>query len=112
VNLLINDAIYLLDEGLSKMAQLREEQIQRGVDGSRPQLDAQRRAQREGTYQHTVMLARFHNMMGRETIRILEMMTAGIRAVFVHPTMVDRVAAMLNYFLLHLVDPKKREFKV
>ena len=114
VNLLINDAIYLLDEGLSKMAQLREEQIQRGVDGSWPELgqDPQQRAQREASYQHTVMLARFHNMMGRETIRILEMMTAGIRAVFVHPTMVDRVAAMLNYFLLHLVGPKKREFKV
>lgn len=113
VNLLINDAIYLLDEGLSYMAQLREQQVQRGVDGSWPEVQpASQRAQREASYQHTVMLARFHNMMGRETIRTLEMITAGIRAVFVHSTMVDRVAAMLNYFLLHLVGPKKREFKV
>ena len=51
-------------------------------------------------------------MMGRETIRILEMLTKEISAVFIHPTMVDRVASMLNYFLLHLVGPKKREFKV
>jgi len=26
--------------------------------------------------------------------------------------MVDRVAAMLNYFLCHLVGPKKKNFKV
>jgi len=31
------------------------------------------------------------------------MMTRHIKSVFVHPTMVDRVASMLNYFLLHLV---------
>lgn len=51
-------------------------------------------------------------MMGRETIQILEMLTKEISAVFIHSTMVDRVASMLNYFLLHLVGPKKREFKV
>ena len=112
VNLLINDAIYLLDEGLSYMAQLKEQQRARGSDGSWPQEAVQQRQQREATYQHITMLARFHNMMGKETIRILEMLTHRIEAVFVHPTIVDRVASMLNYFLLHLVGPKKRDFKV
>ena len=117
VNLLINDAIYLLDEGLSYMAQLKEQQRVRGTDGSWLELGngpeaLQQRQQREATYQHITMLARFHNQMGRETIRILEMLTARIEAVFVHPTIVDRVASMLNYFLLHLVGPKKRDFKV
>jgi ubiquitin conjugation factor E4 A len=112
VNLLINDAIYLLDEGLSYMAQLKEQQQQRS-DGSWPNVPAgPQRHQREATYQHITMLARFHNLMGRETIRILEMMTTEIKAVFVHSTMVDRVASMLNYFLFHLVGPKKRDFKV
>lgn len=50
--------------------------------------------------------------MGLETIRILELMTQQIDCVFVHATMADRVASMLNYFLLHLVGPKKRDFKV
>ncbi|KAK4037381.1 ubiquitin conjugation factor E4 A isoform X1 [Daphnia magna] len=112
VNLLINDAIYLLDEGLSYMAQLKEQQIQRS-DGSWPNVAAgPQRHQREATYQHITMLARFHNLMGRETIRILDMMTTEVKGVFVHSAMVDRVASMLNYFLLHLVGPKKRDFKV
>lgn len=112
VNLLINDAIYLLDEGLSYMAQLKEQQIQRS-DGSWPDVPAgPQRHQREATFQHITMLARFHNMMGRETIRVLDMLTTEIKGVFVHTTMVDRVASMLNYFLLHLVGPKKRDFKV
>ena len=33
-------------------------------------------------------------------------------AVFTHPTMVDRIAAMLNYFLKHLVGPDRKSFKV
>jgi len=42
--------------------------------------------------------------MGNETIHALEMMTTEIRSVFTHAVMVDRIAAMLNYFLLHLVS--------
>lgn len=112
INLLINDAIYLLDEGLSYMAQLKEQQQQRS-GGAWPEVPAGRqRQEREAQYQHITMLARFHNMMGRETIRTLSMMTSEIKGIFVHSTIVDRVASMLNYFLLHLVGPKKRDFVV
>ena len=110
-NLLINDAIYLLDEGLSYMSKLREQQLERS-EGGWPDVPLEQRGQREAAYQHICMLARFHNMMGSETIKIFELMTGHIRSIFVHPTMVDRVASMLNYFLLHLVGPKKRDFKV
>ena len=58
------------------------------------------------------MLARFHNIMARETISALEMLTSGIRSIFLQPAIVDRVVAMLNYFLLQLVGPKRRELKV
>ena len=112
VNLLINDAIYLLDEGLTFMTQLKEQQQQR-ANGTWPDVPAGRqRQEREAAYQHITMLARFHNMMGRETIHTLSMMTSDIKGIFVHSTIVDRVAAMLNYFLLHLVGPKKRDFVV
>jgi len=49
------------------------------------------------------MMARYHNMMGNMTILTLEMMTREIKTIFCHSVMVDRIAAMLNYFLLHLV---------
>ncbi|KAI5719721.1 hypothetical protein M8J76_013860 [Diaphorina citri] len=58
------------------------------------------------------MMARFDNILGNETIHTLEYLTSEIRSIFCHSTMVDRIAAMLNYFLFHLVGPKMRNFKV
>lgn len=112
VNLLMNDAIYLLDEGLSYVAQLKEQQQQR-AGGTWPDVPVGRqRQEREAQYQHVTMLARFHNLMGKETIRTLSMMTSEITGIFVHSTVVDRVASMLNYFLQHLVGPKRKDFAI
>lgn len=55
---------------------------------------------------------RFDNILGKETINTLKYLTSEIKSIFCHSTMVDRVAAMLNYFLCHLVGPKKKNFKV
>lgn len=108
INLLINDAIFLLDEALSYMSRLRELQQERqqhpqgGPSGS----------QGEANMQHLGMLAHFHNVMGTETIRTLAWLTSEIKSLFCHPTMVDRIATMLNYFLLHLVGPRMKNLKV
>lgn len=59
-----------------------------------------------------ILFYRFDNILGRETIHTLEFLTSKITSIFSHPTMVDRIAAMLNYFLFHLVGPKKKNFKV
>lgn len=111
VNLLINDAIYLLDEALSYMSQIKEKQQARD-DGAWNQLPHPQRQELENGYRHLSMLARFHNIMGRRTIESLEMITQHVKTIFVNGVMVDRVAAMLNYFLLHLVGPKKKNLKV
>lgn len=58
------------------------------------------------------MMARFDNILGRETIKMLVRLTAHADYVFCHPTLVERIASMLNYFLLHLVGPNKKNFKV
>lgn len=58
------------------------------------------------------MIARFDNILGRETIHTLEMLTSEITSIFCHPTMVDRIASMLNYLLLQLVGPNKKNLKV
>ena len=50
--------------------------------------------------------------MGTETIQILDKLTGAINTVFTHPTMVDRIAAMLNYFLQNLVGPTRKQLKV
>jgi ubiquitin conjugation factor E4 A len=113
VNLLMNDAIYLLDEGLNYMSQLKTIHQAREA-GEWERLNPQQRAEQESSLMHMGMNAKFHNVMGRETIRVLGMIneSASVRQVFCHPTLVDRIAAMLNYFLVHLVGPKKKNFKV
>lgn len=58
------------------------------------------------------MMAKFDNILGRDTIHMLQCLTSRITIVFTHSTLVDRVAAMLNYFLLKLVGPDQKEFKV
>lgn len=58
------------------------------------------------------MIARFDNILGRKTIYTLKMLTTEIKSIFCHPTMVDRIASMLNYLLLQLVGPNKKNLKV
>lgn len=110
VNLLMNDAIFLLDEALGYMKQIQEQEHER--EHNWPNLSPDERAQNEAQYNHIGRLARYHNIMGTETIQILDKLTASISAIFTHPTMVDRIAAMLNYFLKNLVGPQRKSFKV
>lgn len=111
INLLMNDAIFLLDEALSYMAQIKEKQEEQ-ERGDWERLSPAQRQETENEFHHLSMLARFHNIMGSETIQCLEMLTKQIKTIFCHPMIVDRMAAMLNYFLLHLVGPKKKILKV
>ncbi|CAG9864352.1 unnamed protein product [Phyllotreta striolata] len=110
-NLLINDAIFLLDEALANMAKLKE--MQQAQDtGEWASLSARDRTQNIAYMHHVGNLARFDNILGKDTIGMLEKLTSKIELVFTHTTMVDRIAAMLNYFLLNLVGPNKKNFKV
>ncbi|XP_039292450.1 ubiquitin conjugation factor E4 A isoform X2 [Nilaparvata lugens] len=111
LNLLMNDAIFLLDEALSNMAQLRLLSTAR-ENGEWDNLPDNERERNEMSLQHIGAAARIDNILGGETIRVLEYMSSEIKSIFCHPTMSDRVAAMLNYFLFHLVGPKMKNFKV
>ncbi|XP_060803282.1 ubiquitin conjugation factor E4 A isoform X1 [Amyelois transitella] len=111
VNLLMNDAIFLLDEALTNMAQIRTLQAAQ-ESGAWSNLPPHEREQQLSNLSHIGMLARFDNILGRDTIRTLVRLTAHAPYVFCHPTLVERIASMLNYFLLHLVGPNKKNFKV
>ncbi|XP_071536976.1 ubiquitin conjugation factor E4 A [Panulirus ornatus] len=111
VNLLMNDATFLLDEALSYMSKLRESQKQR-ESGEWTSLPAAQREERERSFHLTTVLARYHNMLGAHTIQILILLTREMPQMFIHNTLVDRMAGMLNYFLCTLVGPKQRTLKV
>ena len=85
------------------MAQIKEKQDEQ-VRGDWEQLPPQQRGENERMLRQLTMLARFHNMMAVDTINTLQMLTADFSGFFVKDILVDRIAAMLNYFLLHLVS--------
>ena len=87
INLLINDAIFLLDEGLLFMKQIQEKEAERADWSARPERE---RAEAEASFRHMTMMARYHNIMGMETISVLELLTSSITEVITHPTMADR----------------------
>ncbi|KAG5320999.1 UBE4A factor, partial [Pseudoatta argentina] len=111
INLLMNDAVFLLDEALSNMAQLRQ-MLQARESGEWNKLPPNEREQQAAYLQHIGMIARFDNILGRKTIQTIKMLTTEIKSIFCHPTMVDRIASMLNYLLLQLVGPNKKNLKV
>jgi ubiquitin conjugation factor E4 A len=112
INFLINDANYLLLEGLLylekiKISQNRVEQHKSGIE------KITNIQEEEANLKHMIMLARFHNQMSMKTLKTISMLTSKITEIFAHPIIVERVANMLNYFLYHLVTAKNRKkFKV
>lgn len=111
INLLINDAIFLLDESLNNLQQIRTLQ-EAESSGAWASLSTQEQQQQRNNMRHLGMITRFDNILGKDTINILVYLTTEIKGIFSHSSMVDRVAAMLNYFLLNLVGPKQGNFKV
>ena len=116
LNFLINDANYLLIEGLlylEKIKQSQEKLAQDDLDKmNNPEnrsMNNNQRAEMESSLKHMIMLAKFHNFMSMKTIQTIKMLTSHIKNIFCHDILVDRVATMLNDFLLHLVGKKKRK---
>ncbi|XP_043532431.1 ubiquitin conjugation factor E4 A [Chiloscyllium plagiosum] len=111
LNLLINDAIFLLDEAIQYLSKIKIQQIEKDR-GEWDNLPTEARREKEGNLQMFGQLARFHNIMSNETIGTLAFLTSEIKALCVHPILAERIISMLNYFLQHLVGPKMGALKV
>uniref|UniRef100_A0A8C5W8S2 Ubiquitin conjugation factor E4 A n=1 Tax=Leptobrachium leishanense TaxID=445787 RepID=A0A8C5W8S2_9ANUR len=111
LNLLINDAVFLLDEAIQYLSKIKIQQIERDR-GDWDGLSAESRREKESNLLMFGQLARFHNIMSNETIGTLAFLTSDIRSLFVHPFLAERIISMLNYFLQHLVGPKMGALKV
>ncbi|CAH8583789.1 unnamed protein product [Heterobilharzia americana] len=107
LSLLVNDAIFLLDEALSLLAQLKQTERERDKCGGRLSSSSE-----EALFAHTGRLARHHIMLGLDTIAALRRVITLCSQLITHPILVDRVACMLNYFLTRLVGPKQRDLTV
>ncbi|KAH0519549.1 Ubiquitin conjugation factor E4 A, partial [Microtus ochrogaster] len=111
LNLLMNDAIFLLDEAIQYLSKIKIQQIEKDR-GEWENLTPEARREKEAGLQMFGQLARFHNIMSNETIGTLSFLTSEIKSLFVHPFLAERIISMLNYFLQHLVGPKMGALKV
>lgn len=111
VNLLVNDAIFMLDEAMTHLKSIREHEIKK-EQGELNGLPLQELQQRERQVRTSTAIARFFNVMSRESVACLAYITEEIKDLFTHPIMVERIAGMFNDFLLKLVGKRSAELKV
>ncbi|CAJ0762983.1 24042_t:CDS:10 [Entrophospora sp. SA101] len=112
VNLLMNDATFLLDESLKKLIEIHEIQIE--MD-NKEQWDSQpqnRRQEREALLKSLERQATSYMGLGNETVHMLKYMTSEVVEPFLTPEIVDRLAAMLDYNIVCLVGPRCIDLKV
>ena len=84
------------------MTQIRDKETERD-SGAWSNLSETERQTAENEFRHMGMIARFRNVLAMETVRALGMLTQEIQEIFLHDVLVERLASMLNYFLVHLV---------
>lgn len=109
VNLLLNDATYVLDEALTKFPKIHDLQNELKTNLS---LNDEQRTAKEEDLRTAESQAQSYMQLTNETVSMMKLFTKSLSASFTMPEIVDRVAAMLNYTLDILVGPKSTNLKV
>ncbi|KAF7820500.1 putative ubiquitin conjugation factor E4 [Senna tora] len=112
LNFLINDSIYLLDESLNKILELKELEAEMSNTTEWERRPAQERQERTRLFHSQENIIRIDMKLANEDVSMLAFTSEQITAPFLLPEMVDRVASMLNYFLLQLVGPQRKSLSL
>ncbi|TKY50213.1 ubiquitin conjugation factor E4 [Spatholobus suberectus] len=112
LNFLINDSIYLLDESLNKILELKELEAEMSNTTEWEQRPVQERQERTRLFHSQENIIRIDMKLANEDVSMLAITSEQITAPFLLPEMVERVASMLNYFLLQLVGPQRKSLSL
>uniref|UniRef100_A0A7N1A9U6 RING-type E3 ubiquitin transferase n=2 Tax=Kalanchoe fedtschenkoi TaxID=63787 RepID=A0A7N1A9U6_KALFE len=112
LNFLINDSIYLLDESLNKILELKELEAEMSNTTEWERRPAQERQERTRLFHSQENIIRIDLKLANEDVSMMAFSTEHITAPFLLPEMVERVANMLNYFLLQLVGPQRKSLSL
>jgi len=119
INMLVNDAIYLLDESLKKLPEIKEteeaeiaagRELNEGTSASAAQQRAQH--ERHQTLTQARRLVRSNLTLANVHIRMIHYTSAKVAAPFLLAEMVERIAGMLDYFLLYLAGPERKTLRI
>ncbi|XP_077223679.1 putative ubiquitin conjugation factor E4 isoform X2 [Tasmannia lanceolata] len=108
LNFLINDSIFLLDESLKKIHELKEMEAEMSNSAEWERIPAQERQERTRRFHSQENIIRNDMKLANEDVGMLAFTSEQITAPFLLPEMVERVANMLNYFLSQLVGPQRK----
>ncbi|KAH8158731.1 hypothetical protein CIB48_g9518 [Xylaria polymorpha] len=108
VNLLLNDATYLLDEALTKLVKIHDYQKQLQNQGLSTEESDKIKTDLEQAEQQCQSWMQLVN----DTMGMMKLFTETLRDSFTMPEIVVRLAGMLNYNLESLVGPKRGQLKV
>ncbi|KAI0181688.1 ubiquitin conjugation factor E4 [Hypoxylon sp. FL1284] len=108
VNLLLNDATYLLDEALTKLAKIHDYQKQLHDDS----LSVEDREKINTDLESAEQQCQSWMQLVNDTMNMMKLFTEALRDAFTMPEIVTRLAGMLNYNLESLVGPKRGNLKV
>jgi ubiquitin conjugation factor E4 B len=110
VNLLLNDATYVLDEALTKFPKIHD--LQAELKDPRSNLTQEQRQAKEEELATAEGQAESYMQLTNETVSMMKLFTKTLSGSFTMPEIVDRVAAMVNYTLDTIVGPKSSNLKV
>ncbi|ROV93028.1 hypothetical protein VPNG_09416 [Cytospora leucostoma] len=109
VNLLLNDATYVMDEALSKFPKIHDLEKELREDQSLSQEDRQKKEEELHAVEGQ---ATSYMQLANETIAMMKLFTKALCESFTMPEIVARLAGMLDYNLDTLVSPKSLNLKV
>lgn len=110
VNLLLNDATYVLDEALTRFPKINT--LETELAPGAPTLTPEQRTAKEEELATAQNQAQSYMQLTNETVAMMKLFTKTLSSSFTMAEIVDRVAAMLDYTLNTLVGPKSMNLKV
>ncbi|KAJ4261601.1 Ubiquitin conjugation factor E4 [Fusarium torreyae] len=102
VNMLLNDATYVLDEALTKFPKIRA--LEKDLDNQ--SLSAEDRQKKDEELQQLANQATSFMQLANETLEMMKLFTEAMSEAFTMPEIVSRLASMLNYNLETLAGKK------
>jgi ubiquitin conjugation factor E4 B len=102
VNMLINDSIYAMNEALTKLAAIKERQLEMADEATWAQQPPRVRQQRAQAHQQDEGHARYFMLFTNEVLHMLRYLSSEkeVAVVFMLPELAPRISEMLNHFLV------------
>lgn len=109
VNMIINDATFVLDELLSSFTKIHD--LQKELEAW-PESDDERRKEKVDLLEDSKGKAKSYMGLTRESMATLILFTEALSGAFTMPEIVQRLADMIDYNLGTMVGPKSSNLKV